>query len=107
MICSDHYSIASFTQGIFDTRSLDLKRKVEVVEWLKNNKSIVKSIECFLLKHPLFDVPLPAYPMFSFIHHAQIGFIFKDKDCEWLFCSLLDVVPTKSGRGAQKQPVQC
>jgi len=80
MICSDHYSIGSFTQGIFDTRSLDLKRKVEVVDWLTKNKSIVKSIECFLLKHPLFDVPLPAYPMFSFIHHAQIGFIFKDKD---------------------------
>jgi len=80
MICSDHYSIASFTQGIFDTRSLDLKRKVEVVKWLSDNKNIVKSIECFLLKHPLFDVPLPAYPMFSFIHHAQIGFIFKDKD---------------------------
>ena len=80
MICSDHYSIGSFKQGIFDTRSLDIKRKVEVVKWLSDNKSIVKSIECFLLKHPLFDVPLPAYPMFSFLHHAQIGFIFKDKD---------------------------
>jgi len=80
MICSDHYSIGSFTQGIFDTRSLDLKRKIEIIDWLNTNKNIITSIECFLLKHPLYNIPLPAYPMFSFLHHGQIGFIFKDKD---------------------------
>ena len=80
IMCSDHYSIGSFRQGIFDTTSLDLKRKIEIIDWLNTNKNIVTSIECFLLKHPLFDIPLPAYPMFSFLHHAQIGFIFKDKD---------------------------
>jgi len=80
MMCTDHYSIGSFTQGIFDSSSLDLKRKIEIVDWLDKNKGIIASIECFLLKHPLFDIPLPLYPMFGFVHHSQIGFIFKDKD---------------------------
>ena len=79
-MCTDHYSIASFTQGIFNSSALDLKRKWEITDWLNKNKNIVTSIECFLLKHPLFDIPLPLYPMFGFVHHSQIGFIFKDKE---------------------------
>ena len=90
-LCSDHYSVASFKQGIFDSSSLDNKRKFEIINWINENKNKIVSIECFLLKHPLFDMPLPLYPMFEFVHHSQLGFIFKDKNGRQIrhFCSQL------------------
>jgi hypothetical protein len=79
-ICTNLTSVASFKQGCFDCSALDLKRRLEINNWIEENADIIDSIECFLLKHPLFEFPIPLYPMFQFVHHAQLGFIFKDKN---------------------------
>ena len=79
-ICTNLNSVASFKQGCFSCDAMDLKRRYEINNWISENSAIIDSIECFLLKHPLFEFPIPLYPMFQFVHHAQLGFIFKDKD---------------------------
>ena len=79
-LCYNHKSIGYFEQGIFTSRCLELSQKIELINWLNDNKNIIDSVECFLLKHPLFEFPLPLYPIFQFVHHAQIGFIFKDRE---------------------------
>ena len=58
-LCYNHKSIGYFEQGIFTSRSLELSQKIEMINWLNDNKNIIDSVECFLLKHPLFEFPLP------------------------------------------------
>ena len=77
--CSDHTSVGSFEQGIFTMNSLDQSNYNSVMKWFSDNKSNIGSIDCFLLKHPLFEFPMEAYVFFQFVHHAQIGFKVNDK----------------------------
>jgi len=90
-MCHNHKSVGSFRQGIFDTQVLNVQNRADILAWIEDNKDIIHSVECFLLKHPLFEFPLPAYPIFQFVHHSQIGFIFKDKDGKQIrhFCMQL------------------
>ena len=77
--CSDHTSVGSFEQGIFTINSLDQSNYNTVMNWFSDHKDTIGSIDCFLLKHPLFEFPMEAYVFFQFVHHAQIGFKVNDK----------------------------
>ena len=77
--CSDHTSVGSFEQGIFTMNSLDQSNYSDTMNWLSANKNKIGSIDCFLLKHPLFEFPMEAYVFFQFVHHAQIGFKINDR----------------------------
>ena len=76
--CHDHTSVGSFQQGIFNINSFDSDNYHSVKDWVTKNQGSIKRIECFLLKHPLFNFPVEFYFTFQFVHHAQLGFIFYD-----------------------------
>jgi hypothetical protein len=78
--CSNHRSIAYFDQGIFNVSAYDINKYWEIDEFFNDNKDKIASIECYLLKHPLFNFPMEFYPYFMFVHHSQLGFKFLDKD---------------------------
>lgn len=78
-MCHNHKSYGSFTQGIFPVGGLDLDKKNDFTAWLKANRDIIDHIDCFLLKHPLLDIPAYMYST-QIIHHTQIGYIFRDKE---------------------------
>jgi hypothetical protein len=78
--CTDHRSIGMFRQGIFDVSAMDINKYWKIDNFLNENSSIIDKIECYLLKHPLFDFPVEFYPFFMFVHHGQIGFKFLDKN---------------------------
>ena len=83
--CDDHKSYAIFRQGIFDVSGFSTDKYWEIYNFFeqanpkypgKKNKEVIKRVECYLLKHPLFNFPIVFYPLFQFVHHAQIGFKF-------------------------------
>ena len=78
--CNNKTSIANFKQGIFTTYGFDLNSYNDLINWLEKNSSKIARIECFILKHPLFDFPIEVYSYFSFVHHAQHGFVFYDSN---------------------------
>lgn len=78
--CTNHRSIASFRQGIFDVTAMDTNKFWKIDNFLSENSANIASIECYLLKQPLFNFPIEFYPFFMFVHHSQIGFKFIDKD---------------------------
>ena len=78
--CYDHKSFAIFTQGIFDVSGLNTEKYWEIHNFLQSNQDKIAKIECYLLKHPLFNFPIVFYPLFQFVHHGQLGFKFMDKD---------------------------
>jgi hypothetical protein len=74
-----------FTQGIFNVSGLTTDKFWKIKDFIDSHintsddkKRIVK-IECYLLKHPLFNCPVVFYPLFQFVHHAQLGFRFLNK----------------------------
>ena len=84
--CDDHKSFATFRQGIFDVSGFSTDKYWEIHSFFeainpiynKPNKECIERIECYLLKHPLFNFPIAFYPLFQFVHHSQIGFKFID-----------------------------
>ena len=87
--CDDHKSYSIFRQGIFDVSGFSTDKYWEINNFFeeenpfyqgKKNKDVIGKIECYLLKHPLFNFPIFFYPLFQFVHHSQIGFKFIDKD---------------------------
>lgn len=89
--CDDHKSYTIFTQGLFDVSGFTTDKYWEFYNFLMSDKDEngntikpvfkkLKRIECYLLKHPLFNFPILFYPLFQFVHHAQIGFKFIDED---------------------------
>ena len=85
--CDDHKSYATFTQGIFNVSGLNTEKFWKIKDFIDKHsgsnvtdeKYRIVKIECYLLKHPLFNFPIVFYPLFQFVHHAQLGFRFLNK----------------------------
>jgi len=84
--CDDHRSYAIFTQGIFNVSGLSTDKFWKIKEFINSHSGPdvdddhrITKIECYLLKHPLFNFPIVFYPLFQFVHHAQLGFRFLNK----------------------------
>lgn len=77
--CSSHTSIGNFTQGIFPVSPLSLDKMSTIQDFINKYKRIKGvTIECYLLKHSLIALPMETYYNLEIVHHAQIGFIFRD-----------------------------
>jgi hypothetical protein len=102
--CSNHRSIGAFTQGIFSVSSLDVNKYWKIHSFLEENKDKIAKIECYLLKHPLFSFPVEFYPYFIFLHHAQIGFKFIDKNGNTIRHFILQLQPSNHPSTSNTKP---
>ena len=102
--CSNHRSIGSFTQGIFSVSSLDINKYWKINSFLEENKNKIAKIECYLLKHPLFSFPVEFYPYFIFLHHAQMGFKFIDKNGNTIRHFILQLQPSSHPSTSNTKP---